>query len=713
MSFTYLEKDGGVAVVWLDQPNETINKISFDLIEEFSRLFDELEKDDEVKAIVLISKKKDNFIAGADIEEFLKITQAGKAEEISRKGNELLSRLASFPKPVVAAINGVALGGGLEVALACSSRIASDDPKTFFGLPEVKLGLLPGGGGTQRLPRLVGIQRALDMMLTGKNVYPRQAKRMGLVDGLIHPYGLPDAAKSAALALVNAKRKRKRKRSLFEKMLEGNPLGRKIIFRKARQMVERQTKGNYPAPMKILECVETGITKGMQQGLAAESKGFDELMQSPESRQLISLFFSMNSVKKNPLKDMAKPVSKIGILGAGLMGSGVANVSASNGIDVILKDVSYEGVGLGEKALWQDLNRKVRKRALSGFERDLILSRIAGTTNYEMLGTVELIIEAVFEDLELKRRILKEIEEATADDTIFASNTSSLPIKDIAKDSKSPEQIIGMHYFSPVTKMPLLEIIVTEKTADWVQSTAVELGLRQGKTVIVVSDGPGFYTTRILSPLLNEAVLLLEEGGDIMQIDAAMRRFGFPVGPFKLMDEVGIDVGAHVTDVLADHFAKRGVTASTGIKKLFEAGYKGKKNKKGFYRYNGRSLKIPGFARRKKEANPSVYSYFGGVRRKNLDAKEIQSRLSMVMINEAAHCLQEEILRSPRDGDLGAILGLGFPPFLGGPFRYVDSVGANTVLNSLESLESNYGARFTPSQIIRDYAKQGKLFYKE
>ncbi len=318
----------------------------------------------------------------------------------------------------------------------------------------------------------------------------------------------------------------------------------------------------------------------------------------------------------------------------------------------------------------------------------------------------------MFEDLEIKQKVLAETEAAVRDDCIFASNTSSLPITQIAANAKHPERVLGMHYFSPVPKMPLLEIIVTEKTADWATATARQVGIRQGKTVIVVNDGPGFYTTRILSPMLNEALLLLEEGGEIRHIDRVMKRFGFPVGPITLIDEVGIDVGTHVSEVLGKLFSDRGVTPSDVMKKMSDAGFKGRKNKKGFYHYHDR---VSGFqkllGKKKKEVNSAVYRFFGGQHRKKLDEKDIQNRLSLVMINEAAHCLQEGILSTPRDGDVGAIFGLGFPPFLGGPFRYLDRITVAAALKMLEDLEQIHGARFTPARIIRDYARQNKKFY--
>ncbi|MFQ5738072.1 MAG: fatty acid oxidation complex subunit alpha FadJ [Acidobacteriota bacterium] len=703
MSLTQLERAGDLAVVWLDQAGEKINKISVDLLDEFRQLLDDLERDEQIRGAILISRKKDNFIAGADIEKFLEITQPGQAEELSRQGNALLSRMARSSKPIVAAIHGAALGGGLEVALACHYRIVSDSPKTVLGLPEVKLGLLPGGGGTQRLPRLIGLQRGLNLLLTGKNVYPYPARRMGLADLVVHPSGLLETAKKVARELAaNGTGRRKRPRS--RGWLEANPLTRKLIFRKARQRVLQQTKGRYPAPLKILECVETGLSRGMAAGLEREAKNFGFLMGTPECGQLIRLFFSITAARKNPLQKQVRGVRRMAVLGAGLMGSGIADVSANKGIEVFLKDVSQEAVGKAEKTIWDGLSRRVRKRAITPFDRDRIFSRIHGVTDYEGFRKLDLVVEAVFEELELKREILKQAEAAAGEETIFASNTSSLPISQIAAVSSRPQQVIGMHYFSPVQKMPLLEIIRTDQTADWVTATAIDVGTRQGKTVIVVGDGPGFYTTRILSPLMNEALTLLAEGARIEAIDQAMRRFGFPVGPVTLMDEVGIDVGAHVGRVLAPLFEARGARPKNKAEELFKAGYSGRKNQKGFYLYKGG---------KKKKVNSEIYSYFGGARRKTIAASEIQQRLALTMVNEAALCLQEGILSTPRDGDLGAILGLGFPPFLGGPFRYVDSLGADKVLARLQELEQKHEARFTPAPILKEQASSHRSFYSD
>lgn len=703
MSYLNITHRNTVAVLTLDMPGEKVNKLNEDLISEFSSFLDELERNNDLKGAVLISGKKDNFIAGADIEMFKARETADELEQLSRQGHEVLDRIAAFPKPIVVAVHGSCMGGGLELSLACHYRVCSDHPKTVFALPEVKLGILPGTGGSQRLPRKIGIQKALTYMLTGKNIYARQARKTGLVDEVTHRDALELVAIKAVHKLSEGSYEAKDRRSFFEKLLEGFGLGRSIIFSQARKKTSAQTRGNYPAPPKIIDAVEYGYKHGLEEGLRYESRLFGELGVTQESRNLVNLFFGMTDSKKIPNTDLVRPVRKIGILGAGLMGSGIAEVSVDKGnYQVLLKDQSLENAAKGEKIIWDSLNAKVKKRIISRFERDEVTSRVSGVESYEGFDSVDLVIEAVFEDLNLKRNIVAEVESKTGENCIFASNTSSLPISEIAKGAKRPENILGMHYFSPVQKMPLLEIVVTDKTADWVTQTAYQVGVKQGKNVIVVKDGPGFYTTRILAPYMNEALLLLEEGASINFLDNIMKDFGFPVGPIALFDEVGIDVGAHVAETMAPMFAKRGVKATNKAEELLNAGYKGRKNKKGFYSYS---------EGKKKVVNDEIYSFFGGSDRKEPDKVTAQKRMAYCMINEAAWCLQDGILQSPQDGDLGAILGLGFPPFLGGPFRYLDQQGIQNVVDEMKRFEEEFGVRFKPADILMEYVSKAKTFY--
>ncbi len=703
MSYIQQEIKDTVLILSLDKPDEKVNTLDEAMMAQFLEILLFAETSDEVSGIVLISRKKDNFIAGADIEMFKSRETAMDLEKLSLDGHTILNRISAFKKPVVVAIHGSCMGGGLELSLACHFRIASNHKKTILALPEVKLGVIPGTGGTQRLPRLIGIQKALGYMLTGRNIYARSAKKIGLVDELVHKDALEEAAIKAVKNLVkHGSQKRKDRRSLLEKLLEGNPVGRSIIFNQAKKKTLAQTKGNYPAPILIIDSVKYGLKHGLKKGLENEAKLFGQAGATPESRALVNLFFGMTDAKKNPLESEVQQVKTIGILGAGLMGSGIADVSINKGnYSVLLKDRTLVDAARGEKAIWDDLQRKTKKRILTYFERDQIYSKVTGTDSYNSFKKADVVIEAVFEDLDLKRRIVAEVESNTADHCIFATNTSSLPISEIAKGAKRPENIIGMHYFSPVQKMPLLEIITTNQTADWVTATAYDIGVKQGKTVIVVGDGPGFYTTRILAPYMNEALLLLEEGASIEYLDSIMKKFGYPVGPMALLDEVGMDVGAHVGETMAPLFNARGGKSSTKAKELMDAGYLGRKNKRGLYTYESK----------KKQVNSTIYSHFGGTQRKDPDAEYAQLRMALMMVNEAAYCLQEGILASPTDGDLGAILGLGFPPFTGGPFRYLDFAGVQNVVDRMHQFTDRFGVRFTPAPILVDMAKSDSKFY--
>jgi 3-hydroxyacyl-CoA dehydrogenase/enoyl-CoA hydratase/3-hydroxybutyryl-CoA epimerase len=705
MGMIHIEKrPDGVVMVTLDHPTKPVNTLSPAVVEEFETTVAPLLDDPEVRALVVVSAKKDTFIAGADLEV---IQGLGEAEisAMSRSGNALLERIFTAEKPVVAAVHGAALGGGLEVALACHYILASDDPKTVLGQSEVMLGLLPAGGGTQRLTERVGLVAALPMLLTGKRVRARRAKKMGLVDAITTPGGIAETGARAALAMADGTLKRSpRKKTLMDR-LAATPPGRAMVLKAARKQVARQTRGLYPAPPAILDCVETGLKQGRVAGLAKESDFFGKLAVTPVSRNLVRLFHAMNEAKKTLPGSQAKDVARLTVLGGGFMGAGVASVSLGL-CPVVVRDLSNEVMGRAAKTIDDGLKKQVRSGAIRSVEADQRRSRLLLTTDLEDIDGSDLVIEAVFEDLDLKRRVLAEVEQRVATTTVFASNTSALPIAQIAAHAHYPERVVGMHYFSPVPKMPLLEIVVAEKTARWAVDTARAFGTAQGKTCIVVKDGPGFYTTRILAPYLNEAVLLIEEGAAIADVDRAMKDFGYPVGPLALIDEVGIDVGAHVARDLGRAFADRGLEGSGAMPRLFEAGLEGRKNGHGFYLYPAKKKKGP------KPVNPQVYQLLGGAGRRQIAPAEIQDRLALLMVNEAVHCLQEGIIGSARDGDLGAILGLGFPPFRGGPFRYVDAVGRGKIVARLEALAAAHGERFRPAGLLAEVVENRGKFYK-
>jgi len=711
------KRPDGVAVVSMDVPDETLNTLKSTFADDFARLFDELDNDNEVRAVVFTSGKPDSFLAGADINMIKGVGTAVDAAEISRIGHRAMERLESFRVPVVAAIHGACLGGGLELVLACRARVASDDRKTKFGLPEVQLGLLPGMGGTQRLPRQIGVQVALDLMLTGKQVDSKRARRMGLVDEVVPQAILLEVAVEHALRLAGEVQKKEGpldrlkhlldKGELSDRALADNPLGRKLLFDQAKKQLLSRTHGNYPAPERIVDVVRAGLEGGMEKGLEAEASAFGDLVVSAEAAQLMNIFCATTELKKDTGVDdpSVEPhaVRKVGVLGAGLMGAGIAYVTtAVAGLPVRFKDKDDQGVGAGLKHVRDILDQRVKRKRMTPMDRDVMMARVTGTVDYGGFHDADVVIEAVFEDLGLKHRMLEDMEEHAGKETIFASNTSSLPIKRIAEAAEHPERVIGMHYFSPVHKMPLLEIIVTDKTAPWVTATCVALGKKQGKTVIVVRDGVGFYTSRILGPYMNEAAYLLGEGVPIEKIDQALVEWGYPVGPITLLDEVGIDVGEKVGHIMLEAFGDR-MKVPPGMDKLVADKRFGRKNKRGFYLYDGK--------KKGKQVDTSVYDVLGVKPIADRPSSDIVQRCMLSMVNEAAHCFGEGIPRSARDGDIGAIFGLGYPPFRGGPFRYVDSVGAIEIVRRLERFEKEHGKRFAPAPVLVEMAKSGATFY--
>jgi 3-hydroxyacyl-CoA dehydrogenase/enoyl-CoA hydratase/3-hydroxybutyryl-CoA epimerase len=708
----------GVATVVLDCPGP-VNTLSEALNAQMDALLTDLEADPKVKSVLLVSGKKDSFLAGADLDMLKKVTTAAEGAAMSRHGKELLARIERSAKPWVAAIHGACLGGGCEVALACAYRVATDEKPTSIGLPEIQLGLLPGAGGTQRLPRLIGIQAALDIILAGKSVPGKKALKLGLVDELVPSAILRDVAHRRAVELGAGTLKPERGRGLdlasmrkpeeiARMALEETPVGRLVLFQQAKKQLLAKTHGNYPAPLKALEAIKAGYEHGLDAGFEAESVGFGDLTVSPEAKHLIGIFFAQNALKKDPgVDDKAikpKEVRRVGMLGGGLMGGGIAYVTINNaGLTVRLKDKDDAGVGRGLAYVRGILDEAVQKRRKTRPEADYTLARLTGAADFSGLKDADLFIEAVFEDLEVKRAVVREVEGFCKDSAIFASNTSSLPIAQIAEASKRPSQVVGMHYFSPVHKMPLLEVIRQPKTSDEAVATAVAVGKKQGKTVIVVRDGVGFYTSRMLAPYIGEAGYLLEEGAAVDEVDRALVKFGFPVGPFQLLDEVGIDIAGHVAKIMVNAFGAR-LSPPPGFERLGKEGRQGRKNKKGFYVYDGRKKKV---------VDETVYDGVpGGRKRQKIDPELVTERLALQMANEAALCLQENILRSARDGDIGAVFGLGFPPFRGGPFHWMDSLGIDQVVRKMEAHRQKLGDRFAAAQILVDMARQGKKFYE-
>ncbi|WP_410516214.1 fatty acid oxidation complex subunit alpha FadJ [Pantoea allii] len=699
-AFTLQMRDDHVGVITIDVPDEKMNTLKAEFAAQIAAIIAQARKNPQLLGLVLISGKPDNFVAGADISMIDRCRNAHEAEALARQGQEVMAAIAALPFPVVAAIHGACLGGGLELALACNTRICSLDDKTRIGLPEVQLGLLPGSGGTQRLPRLIGVQKALPLILTGKNLRAKQAKKLGIVDDAVPQAILLDTA----IAQVKKGKFRRAPLPLRDRLLQG-PVARQALFALVRRETDRKTQGNYPAAQRIIEVVRIGLEQNSQAGYAAEARAFGELAMTPESAALRSLFFASTALKKeNGTRAEPRLIQRIGVLGGGLMGGGIASVSAINaGLPVRIKDISLQGINHALQTSWALLGKKVKRRQLSPAQRQQQMARISGGTDYQGFAHRDMVIEAVFEDLALKRQMVADVEAHCQPDTIFASNTSSIPIAEIAATAQRPQNIIGLHYFSPVEKMPLVEVIPHATTSPETLASTVTLARKQGKTPIVVADKPGFYVNRILTPYINEAMRCVVEGEPIDHIDRALVKFGFPVGPVQLLDEVGIDVGSKISPGLQQAYGER-FAAPSALDAVIQDGRKGRKNGKGFYLYGSSR-----FARKK--VDPAVYSLLKRKPVKKQSGAQIAERCVLMMLNEAVRCLDEQVIRSPRDGDIGAVFGIGFPPFLGGPFHYIDRLGAAEIASRLTRLEQQYGDRFAPCDALLRAAEQQTKFY--
>jgi len=678
-----------VGVIAIDVPGEKMNTLKAEFAGQIAAIITEARRDPQLAGLVLISGKADNFIAGADISMIDRCQSAADAEALAKQGQEVMAMLAALPFPVVAAIHGACLGGGLELALACDARICSLDDKTRLGLPEVQLGLLPGSGGTQRLPRLIGVQQALPLILTGKSLRAKQARKLGMVDDAVPQAILLETA----IARVKKGKASARTLPLRDRLLQG-PIARQALFALASRQTAAKTQGNYPAAKRIIDVVRIGLEQGSRAGHDAEARAFGELAMTPESVALRGLFFATTAMKKERGGDATpRPVHNIGILGGGLMGGGIASVSAINaGLPVRIKDISLEGINHALKTSWELLSKKVKRRQITPAQRQQQMARITGGIDYQGFARRDVVIEAVFEDLALKQQMVREIESHCQPQTIFASNTSSLPIEDIAAGAQRPENVIGLHYFSPVEKMPLVEVIPHLNTSSETLVTIVALARSQGKTPIVVADKPGFYVNRILAPYINEAMRCLLEGEPIEHIDRALVKFGFPVGPLQLLDEVGIDVGSKISPILQQAYGER-FAAPAAFEAVLNDGRKGRKNRKGFYRYDQ-----PRWQRKKPDA--SLYALLKITPQARQSEAQIAERCVMMMLNEAARCLDEQVIRCARDGDIGAVFGIGFPPFLGGPFHYMEQSGAAEQVHRLTRLMQQHGERFAPCEAL-------------
>ncbi|HEY0139531.1 MAG TPA: 3-hydroxyacyl-CoA dehydrogenase NAD-binding domain-containing protein [Thermoanaerobaculia bacterium] len=692
-----IEREGDLAIVWFDLPGEKVNKFSSTVMQEFASIVDEMERATDIKRIVLASSKPGIFVAGADVSEFQLVQSVEQAREYTRFGQQVFHRWSKLPQVTVAAINGAAVGGGCEIALNCDWRVMSDNKKAQIGLPETKLGIYPAWTGATKLPRLIGLPAALDIILNGKTVDAKRAKKMGLVDEVVEQGIVLDVARRLT------ERGKRRGKGRMKFLVEGNPITRNFIFGKARKAVLKQTHGHYPAPLKAIEVMEHGLANGVEKGLQREAHDVGELIMGDVAQNLVRLFFLMEESKKDPIA--AKPLAyeSVGVLGAGIMGGGIAQIVADKtDAEVRMRDINWNAIGGGMKAAAKVWRKKVERRRMTRGEMQRKLARITGTTDWSGFSRIDVVIEAVVENLNVKQQVLAEFEALAKDDAIFATNTSTIPITQIAANAKRPQNVVGMHFFNPVDRMPLVEVIRGEKTSDVAMVTVANLARKLGKTVVYCNDGPGFVVNRILGPYMNEAGYLLEEGNTIESLDKAMVDFGMPMGPMALLDEVGIDVAAKVAVILTDAFGSR-MTKSTVVERLYADGRYGRKNGKGIYLYQGGKRQGPDL---------SVYKVLGIQNPHAADARQVVERMILSMINEAALILDEKLVASAAELDLAMIMGTGFPPFRGGLMRYADSLGLPYIQARLDELATRVGPRYKASEPLKRLAEKDGKFYQ-
>jgi 3-hydroxyacyl-CoA dehydrogenase/enoyl-CoA hydratase/3-hydroxybutyryl-CoA epimerase len=707
-AFNLEKKSNGITILWFDLPGEKVNKFNAVVMEELSEITESLKKEKEIKALLLMSKKEGIFIAGADVNEIKDIRDENIGYEVARKGQDIFKAFGDLPFKTISVINGACMGGGTELSIACDFRLATDHSKTKIALPEVNIGILPGWGGTSRLPELIGLQRAMDVILTGRSYNPKKAWEIGLIDKILPAEWVEEKAIEFAKEILEKGglkyEKRRKPSDPASLVLEKTPFGRNIMFSQAEKMIMKKTKGHYPAPLLALETIQKTYGKPLKKAFEIEAKALGKLIVTDICKNLVQIFFWTEEIKKEngvSNKDLkGNAVHKTAILGAGVMGGGIAQLFASKGIMTRIKDIHYEAVAKAYSQVAEVLKSKLKRRRINKMEFTQIMNRISGTTDYSGFKTVDFVVEAIVEDLKIKKKTLKELEKEVGKDTIIATNTSSLLVDDMAKALGRKSKFLGMHFFNPVHKMPLVEVIKGEKTSDEAIATVFNLSKRAGKTPIVVKDGPGFLVNRLLVPYMVEAISLLMEAHTIENIDKAMTRFGMPMGPIELFDEVGLDVANKVAKILAGFMGDR-MAESPILDNMVEAGRLGKKNGKGFYKYAGK----------KRLDDPAVEEFIDVAHQTILDEEQMQKRMVYPMINEAARCLEEGIVERPRDVDIGMIFGTGFAPFKGGLLKYADSEGLKSVIEMLKKFETEYGERFKPAEALQKIATTNGTFY--
>lgn len=707
LTLSFFEPD--IALLTFDTPNKSTNVLATAVLEELAKHLDQLEKRNDLAGMILVSGKPGQFIAGADLREFVAALDVPTAEvvQLCRRGQSLFSRLCKCPFVTVAAIDGICVGGGAEMAAWCDRRLVTDNSKTTYGFPEVKLGLFPGWGGTVRAPRIAGLGNAVEMITGGESITAKEAYAMGWASDLVPV----DQLLTAAVALVRAEQKSGeylKDRQCWSGPVDISPTELGFLGATASAVIQQQTKGHYPAPDAALETLLGAAFLEEEAACQMEAEGMATLFGSPINTALLNIFFLADRNKKDTgiERENVKPadISSVAVIGAGIMGNGIAAANVKRELPVILNDSRADALAKGVQMILDEVSYNKSTKA-KDIDRTLQYApRINATTLDAEIAACDLIIEAIIENEDVKKQVYSRLEKQLGDNTILASNTSTIPITKLAAELKHPERFCGIHFFNPVRKMKLVEVIRGQQTSDLTVATAVTHAKRLGKSPIVVNDGPGFLVNRLLLPYMNEALQLVAEGVPIPKIEAAAKKFGMPMGPITLYDVVGLDTAFYAGQVLADAWPDR-IPSSSILPALVEAGRLGQKTGRGFFSYQNK--------KRRAQTDPELEPFLRPHVRSSSDplaSDQITDRLFLPMLLEATRVLTEHIVRDARDVDLGLIFGIGFPPFRGGLLFWADQLGADKILERLKPLES-LGPRARPTNMLVEMAKSGGKFY--
>jgi 3-hydroxyacyl-CoA dehydrogenase/enoyl-CoA hydratase/3-hydroxybutyryl-CoA epimerase len=689
--------EGGIWLLTFDRPGSSANVFDPATFEELDNHLADIENDRDARGVIFASAKESIFIAGVDLKSLRDHDfTADDMRRLAREGQRVFSRIAALRVPTVAAIHGACLGGGYELCLACDWRLASNDRRTRNGLPETSIGLLPAWGGATRLPRLIGLPRALAAILPGKRMLPQQAKHSGLVDQVV--------PREHLLRVARGKIEQGKPHRPGHWFWNNFLMARLICWREKPKLLKK-THGHYPAVVRALEVMTAGISRSVEGSLKLEAEAIVDLASSPVCRNLIGIFFLQERAKRLKVEDGAagksRPARRVAVIGAGVMGAGIAQWLSARGLDVVLRDIDRDHVGQGMATISKLYHNAVKRRLFTEVEARQGMDRVCPADTEVPLRNVDLVIEAAVEKLELKKEIFARLDELADPETILATNTSALSITEIAKATRHPGRVVGIHFFNPVHRMQLVEVVVGEATEPAVVARTVQFVQKIGRLPVVVKDRPGFLVNRILMPYLSEAGQLFAEGADVRAIDGAMLDFGMPMGPLRLLDQVGLDVAGHVAAHMAGEFGER-MPAPKMLQVMIDQGLLGRKTGRGFYNHNGKG---------EPAVNEAVARLAPGSAAARLTRAQLQERMVLPMINEAARCLEEEVVAAPEDVDLGMIMGTGFAPFRGGPLRHADAAGVGPMVEALKRLAGSVGPRFEPCPLLQSMAREKGKFY--